>query len=185
MLRGIIPMLLYRVFHSAYEVYEGKISSEYNRSLASKLSFPRGDLVNQALMVLDEEQCTLSDFLKRYSFIEGSALSGALLETYFLQCSKEGFHKNADLFIKWINTLDSMPYSQIIHYLDVMSILDFVEDINNYLIEIIGLPGQSEHWNKIEKRFQTKFLKWINSGFGKISGVKYRKICFGMIIIIM
>jgi hypothetical protein len=156
-----------------------KYPIEYNRSLASKLSFPRGDLVNQALMVLDEEQCTLSDFLKRYSFIEGSALSGALLETYFLQCSKEGFHKNADLFIKWINTLDSMPYSQIIHYLDVMSILDFVEDINNYLIEIIGLPGQSEHWNKIEKRFQTKFLKWIKfKDLGKYLGLNTDKFVF-------
>ncbi len=139
-----------------------KYPEDFNNSFASRMTFSGEDLVYQALFALKSEQSTLNDFLKRYNFLNDSELFNAIVEIFFLSCDKDGYLENAKLFMDWISASENKPIPQIIHYIEIMDVLEYIEEINYLLIELFDLPPNSSFWQNIAQEHQNKFLQWNN-----------------------
>jgi hypothetical protein len=166
-------------FHLLSDFMKNRYPEEFINSFASRMSFPCSELVQQALSVLKSEQCTLNDFFIRFGFLKKSALSRALLEEFFVSCNQDGFLENAQLFLDWIRTTENKPLPQIKHYLMIMDVFAYEEEINQLLIELFDLPGQSQFWMDVEEEYQTKFLEWTKlKDLGKYLGPHTEKFLF-------
>lgn len=166
-------------FYLLADFMKNRHPGEFNNSFASRMTFPSKDLLQQALSALKLEQCTLKVFFIQYNFLKGSALFEAVLDEFFNSCDQDGFLENAQLFLDWIRTSEKKPLSQIKHYLNVMNVLEYVEEINYFLIELFGLPGEGLFWQDIEKEYQTKLLEWNKlKDLGKYFGIHTEKFLF-------
>ena len=161
------------------EFMKARVPAKYDLTLVSKVLDINGDLVEEALSVLEKEELSLTDFFIRYDFQKQSRLAIILLQKYFLQCSQQGFQANSNLFMDWIRQAESPPYQQIGHYLSVMDILGYNEEINQLLVSLYGEPGSSNFWNNIDKELHTKILEWNKlKDLGKYLGVRSEKFLF-------
>lgn len=147
-------------FHLLTDFIKDKYPEEFHSSLASRITFSDEDLVKQALSVLRSEPCTLKVFMERYNLIKESALSNAILGKYFVTCDKVGFQENTESFIDWIRTSKSKSLPQIVHYLNIFNVLEYIEEINYFLIESFELPKNSPFWEEVSGELQVKFLQW-------------------------
>ena len=62
----------------------------------------------------------------------------------------------------WISASENKPIPQIIHYIEIMDVLEYIEEINYLLIELFDLPPNSSFWQNIAQEHQNKFLQWNN-----------------------
>ena len=161
------------------EYIKEKIPTKYKLSLVSKLSVKDGNLVAQTLDVLQSEENTLSDFFIRYNIKNESSFARALVEEFFLHCDKEGFQRNFVLFIKEIQNHKNPPYPQISHYLEDMNVLDYVEEINNYLLNLYNDSKNTWFWDNIQDELKVKLLHWNKlKDIGKHMGIHSEKYLF-------
>ncbi|HHY82511.1 MAG TPA: hypothetical protein GX505_07505 [Clostridiales bacterium] len=153
--------------------------AEFSRSLASRIPFPGGDWISQALAVLESENCALDEFISKYGIMKNSAFAKALHEEFFLHCSIDGFIRNEKAFMEWIRLSEEIQYPQIKHYLDVMTVLEYSENINNFLIDLYGPPGHGVFWDNIDEIFRSKLSEWRKlKDLGRYMGIQSEKFLF-------
>lgn len=162
------------------EYMKEKVPLKYNVSLASKISFKDNNIIEQALDVLKSEESKLDDSFKLYGISKESKFGKILIQEYFLQCDSDGFQKNSQLFLSQIQNPESSPCPQISHYLEVMNVLDYVEDINNYLLNLYN--SQDDNcgiWETISEELKVKLLEWNKlKDIGKYMGINSEKYLF-------
>ncbi|NLC43544.1 MAG: hypothetical protein GX783_04605 [Clostridiales bacterium] len=133
----------------------------YDLSLASKMNFYDEKLVEQALNVLKAEGDILINFYARYNIRKESSFAKAISQEFFMHCNSDGFHKNSRLFLDEIQETSKSHCPYISHYLEVMTVNDYVEDINIYLLSLYNSPDKScGIWDSISKELKTKLEEW-------------------------
>lgn len=162
------------------EYIKDKVPSKYNQSLASKVSFKDDNIIEQALDVINFEDITLNEFFKRYGINRKSKFGKTLLQEFFLQCNSDGFQKNSQLFLAEIENPENLPCPQISHYLEVMNVLEYVEDINNYLLNLYNSQDDScGIWATISEELKIKLVEWNKlKDLGKYMGIHSEKYFF-------
>jgi len=166
-------------FRLLIDYMEQNYPVDLQRSLAGKITDWDGDLIEQALEILVKEECTISVYLEQYKILKDSSFARELIKRYFLECSSEGFHANADVFLEMICQNESRCYAQVNHYLNVVNVLDYIEAVNKMLMELYGLPGESFFWDNIQEEVQSKFHIWYKlRGVRKYWGTENEKFLF-------
>ncbi|NLB43034.1 MAG: hypothetical protein GX815_12435 [Clostridiales bacterium] len=157
-----------------------KVPSKYNLSLASKVSFEDDNIVEHAIDVLKSEESTLNDFFTRYGIKKESNFGKALIQDFFLHCDSDGFQKNSQLFLAEIQNPKNSHSPQISHYLEVMNVLEYVEDINNYLLNLYNSQDDScGIWAAISEKLKVKLIEWSKlKDLGKYMGIHSEKYYF-------
>lgn len=137
------------------------VPTKYERSLASKIDFRDDKLVDHALEVLKSGEDNLSDFFLRYNIRKGSKFAKAITQEFFLRCDSEGFQKNSQLFLDEIQNPNSSLCQLINRYLEIMSVSEYVEDINNYLLLLYNSRDEAcGIWDTISEELKVKLLAW-------------------------
>ncbi len=161
------------------EYMKEKLPTKYELSLVGKLTIKDGNLLAQTLDILQSEESTLNDFFNCYNINNESNFARALVEEFFLHCDKDGFQRNFNLFIKEIQNPENPPYPQISHYLEDMNVLDYVEEINNYLLNLYNDSKNTCFWDNIKDELRVKLLQWNKlKDIGKHMGIYSEKYCF-------
>ena len=146
--------------HILMSYMEEKHSDEYEQTLVGRLKIIDEDIIKRSLNLLEAEQTNIKDFFRKYRIIKDSPFAKAFINDFFLQCNVDGYHRNAAVFIDLVEHLDSQIYLLINHYLDTLDVLEYIDSINNLLVERYNMPGDNMFWNNIEEKLCAKFLEW-------------------------
>lgn len=117
-------------------------------------------------LMIDKMNATsipLALFAQHEALILESPLADKLFEAYFSQCDKSGFFMNGKRFIQiFERSAQSSGCQILINYLSKLDRLEFLEDVNNFIVNRWGEPFKSPEWSDIPMQLRQKFAEWIS-----------------------
>lgn len=152
---------LIEAFTLLMEYMDTNYHEEYARSLAGCIEKFDGNVIENALDLFMKEQLPLDVLFKKYRVISESPFAIDIIRLYFTRCDRDGFQVNEKFFAGLIMDDDEI-YPMVNHYLESVEVLEYIDSINNIIMERFGLPGKEQHvfWDGIEKANQGRYHQW-------------------------
>ena len=119
------------------------------------------DLVKALAQTLLKENRNIHEIYTYYDISDKSPLAYASSLMFFRQCDKTGFLLNYDYLADLLKLFQPKRIIPIVsHYLNIMTLIEYDDNINSIIAEKFGQPYTSVEWEPFSKGLRDKFAQW-------------------------